>query len=90
MLGKFQGALEKFKTGTSVQSTYSSSVLSLLPTELNNRFNNPTNLKIELLNDIRETRNASGHSGQTKTKQEAIDYIDKVNDFLAKWISEMK
>lgn len=90
MLGKFQGALEKFKTGTTVQSTYSNSILSLLPTELNNRFNNPTNLKVESLNDIRKIRNASGHSGQTKTKQDAIDYIEIVNDFLDKWISEKK
>jgi len=90
MLGKFQGALEKFKTGTSSQGTYSNNVLSLLPAELNNKFNNPTDLKIELLNDIREIRNASGHSGQTKTKQEAIDYIEKVNDFLDRWISEKK
>jgi len=90
MLGKFQGALEKFKTGTSVQGTYSNSVLSILRAELNNRFNDPTALKIELLNEIREIRNASGHSGQTKTKQEAIDYIENVNDFLDKWISEKK
>ncbi len=90
MLGKFQGALEKFKTGTSVQRTYSNNILSLLSVELSNRFNNPTDLKIELLNEIREVRNSSGHSGQTKTKQEAISYIEKVNDFLDKWISEKK
>lgn len=90
MLGKFQGALEKYKTGISVQSTYCNSILRLLPAELSNRFNNPIDLKIELLNEIREVRNSSGHSGQTKTKLEAINYIEKVNDFLDKWISEKK
>ncbi|MFN0203466.1 MAG: AAA family ATPase, partial [Bacteroidia bacterium] len=90
MLGKFQGALEKFKTGTTIQSTFSNIELSPLPAELGNRFTNPTSLKIELLDNIRDIRNSSGHSGQTKTKPEAIAYIDKVNEFLDKWIDEKK
>ena len=39
-------------------------------------------LKIELLDDIRKIRNDSGHSGHTKNKQDAINYIQNVNDFL--------
>lgn len=90
MLGKFQGALEKYKTGTSIQGTYSNNELSTLPTVLSSRFNNPTDLRIELLNEIRKKRNNAGHSGQTNTKLQAIDYIDKANEFLDKWIDEKK
>ena len=90
MLGKFQGSLEKYKTGTTNQSPLSNNELIQLPTEMTNRFTNPYSLKIELLEDIRVGRNESGHSGHTKTKQDAIEYIDKVNEFLDKWISEKK
>jgi AAA15 family ATPase/GTPase len=90
MLGKFQGALEKFTTGTTMQNTFSIIELSPLPAEMSNRFIDPLSLKIELLDDIRENRNDAGHSGQTKTKQDAIDYINMVNVFLEKWISEKK
>jgi hypothetical protein len=37
MLGKFQDALKKFKTG----ATFSNNELAQLPTEMSNRFNNP-------------------------------------------------
>jgi len=90
MLGKFQGSLEKYKTGTTTQSPLSNKELIQLPTEMSSRFTNPQSLKIELLEDIRVGRNESGHSGHTKTKQDAIEYIDKVNEFLDKWISEKK
>ncbi|MFC0878836.1 AAA family ATPase [Saccharicrinis sp. FJH2] len=90
MLGKFQGSLEKYKTGTAIQSPLSNDELIPLPAEMSNRFKNPKSLKIELLDEIRVGRNDSGHSGQTKTKQEAINYIEKVNEFLDKWILEKK
>ncbi len=90
MLGKFQGSLEKYKTGTTTQSPLSRIELVQLPSEMSNRFKNPKSLKIELLEEIRVGRNDSGHSGQTKTKQEAINYIEKVNEFLDKWILEKK
>ncbi len=90
MLGKFQGSLEKYKTGTTTQSPLSNIELVQLPSEMANRFKNPLSLKIELLEEIRVGRNDSGHSGQTKTKQEAINYIEKVNEFLDKWILEKK
>lgn len=90
MLGKFQGSLEKYKTGTTTQSPLSNIELAQLPSEMSNRFTNPKSLKIELLDDIRVGRNESGHSGQVKTRQEAIDYIEKVNEFLDKWILEKK
>ena len=91
MLGFMQGSLEKFKSGTTLQTNYcSSSQLSQLQVELQNRFHYPLNLKIELLDNLRIIRNSAGHSGQTKTKQEAIDYIQEVNDFLDKWIFEKK
>ncbi|MDR6563749.1 MULTISPECIES: DUF3696 domain-containing protein [unclassified Arcicella] len=90
MLGKFQGSLEKYKTGTTTQSPFSNNELVQLPSEMSNRFENPQSLKIELLEEIRVGRNDSGHSGQTKTKQDAINYIEKVNEFLDKWILEKK
>jgi len=89
MLGPFQKALEKFKNPTN-QCSFSSGEFNLLIAELAIRFVNPTDLKIELLDDIREIRNSAGHSGQTKTNPEAIAYIDKVNEFLDKWIIEKK
>ena len=89
MLGSFQKALENFKNPTN-QCSFSSGEFNLLIAELAIRFVNPTDLKIELLDDIREIRNSAGHSGQTKTKQDAVDYINIVNDFLDKWIIEKK
>ncbi len=85
-----QGSLEKFKTGSTTMPICNASDFNQLLTELPNMFNFPTNLRIDLINDLREIRNSSGHSGETKTKQNAIDYLKKANDFLDKWIAEKK
>ena len=90
MIGIMQGSLEKFKTGTTAITTCSSSELSLLQTELVRIFNSPMNLKINLLDNLRTIRNTAGHSGLTKTKQEALDYISTANEFLERWIDEKK
>lgn len=90
MLGIMQGSLEKYKSGFTTMPQCDPIEFKQLQSEMTNRFNNPMDLKIELLNDIRKIRNDAGHPGQTKTKQNAIDYIDKVNDFLDKWIMEKK
>lgn len=92
MLGEMQGYFEIFKTGSTTINKFkiNQSYKNQLQTELTNNFHNPLDLKIDLLNDIRDIRNDAGHSGPTKTKQNAIDYIDKVNEFLDKWIMEKK
>lgn len=92
MLGKMQGYYEIFKTGSTTINNFNinQSYKNQLQTELTDNFHNPLDLKIELIDDLRIKRNAAGHSGQTKTKQEAINYIEKVNEFLDKWILEKK
>lgn len=90
MLGIMQGSLEKFKNGTTALPQCNISEYAQLQIELTNRFNSPSDLKINLLNNIREMRNLAGHSGQTNSKQDAMDYILRVNEFIDKWITEKK
>lgn len=90
MLGKMQGPLEKFKNGTTTLPLCSAREYAQLQIELANKFNTPSDLKINLLDDIRKTRNSAVHSGQTNSKQDALDYILMVNDFIDKWIIEKK
>ncbi|MCR5862562.1 AAA family ATPase [Flavobacterium sp. J372] len=61
-----------------------------LGTQLRSTFVNHTNLKVGLLDRLRKRRNESGHPGHTKTRQDAVDYIRDANDFLDKWIGEMR
>lgn len=82
MLGSMQVQLVNFINGNAYEA--------LLPNSLTTLFNVPTNLRIDLIEDLRVIRNDAGHAGQTKTKQEAIDYIQKANDFLDRWIAEKK
>lgn len=90
MLGPMRGSLETFKNGRSTLPSCSRSELAQLHFELTNLFNIPTNLRIDLLNELREERNSAGHAGVSKTKQDAVDYIEKANDFLVVWINEKK
>lgn len=90
MLGIMQGSLEKFKNGTTTLPQCNASEYAQLSIELANRFNMPADLKINLIDDIREIRNSASHSGQTNSKQDALDYILKVNEFIDKWITEKK
>ncbi|NDV56777.1 AAA family ATPase [Bacteroides sp. 519] len=90
MLGKMQGSLEKFKNGTTTLPQCNAREYAQLQIELANRFNTPSDLKINLIDDIREIRNLAGHSGQTNSKQDALDYILKINEFIDKWIAEKK
>lgn len=53
-------------------------------------FNNPSNLKIKQIRNIREIRNQSAHIGTTKSKQDAEDYINTVDEFLDFWLKEKK
>lgn len=53
-----------------------------LEIELNNRFNNPRNLKIDLIEGIRIGRNNAAHSGTLHNKQDALDYLDAVKMFF--------
>lgn len=90
MIGPMQKLMEKFKTPSkSIDAQYNAAFRLLAP-ELNRQFNVPGNLKIDLINDLREIRNSSGHAGHTKSRQDANDYITKANDFLDKWIAEKK
>lgn len=90
MLGVMQGSLEKFKNGSTTLPQCNASEYAQLPIELANRFKAPADLKINLIDDIREIRNLASHSGQTNSEQDALDYILKVNEFIDKWINEKK
>lgn len=89
MFGIMQGSLENYKLGTTTLPKCTPAEFIQLQTELANKFNSPSDLKIHLINNIREIRNASGHSGRTKSRQDALDYITIVNEFIDKWIFEM-
>lgn len=88
-IGLMQGSLEKYKFGTTALTPCNTSEYLLLQRQLVAIFNTPADLKIELLEDLRAKRNESAHPGPPKTKAEALDYINKTNDFLKKW-SELK
>lgn len=91
MIGKMQGSLEKLINGTTtIPDTCNATEFTQLPLVLTNMFRNYTNLRYDLINDLREIRNSASHAGHTKTKQEAIDYIQNAQDFLVRWVAEMK
>ena len=90
MLGNMQKFLEKFKNGTSRTRPRSSNLYNLLVQELNTVFNTPADLEIDMLDDLRKERNDAAHPGSIKTKTDAIDYINKINIFLHKWIDLKK
>jgi AAA15 family ATPase/GTPase len=90
MIGPMQKLMEKFQTPSkSIKAQYNAAY-GLLAPELNRQFNVPENLKIDLINNLREIRNSAGHAGHTKSQQDANAYITKANDFLDKWIAEKK
>jgi AAA15 family ATPase/GTPase len=89
-LGDMQANLETFKSGVTVIQRFRIANVQTFRRELNRRFTTPTNLKIELLHDLRDKRNLSGHPGHVKTRQDAIAYITKANEFLNSWIAEKK
>lgn len=90
MLGVMQGSLEKLINNATSLKTCSNAELASLSVELPNVFNTPMNLRVNLLQDFRTKRNLAAHSGHTNTKQAAIDYIQKANDFLDTWLIELK
>jgi len=91
LFGKMQGSLEKLINGTTtISGICNATQLTQLPIELANMFNIYTNLRYNLIDDIRDIRNEASHAGHKKTKQQALDYITMVNDFLDLWISEKK
>lgn len=90
MMGVMQGSLEMYKFSTTSMVRCSNLELPLLQIEMSAIFNTPSDLKIELLDYLREKRNDAAHPGSAKTKADAVDYITKVNDFLTKWIELKK
>lgn len=88
MLGNMQGSLEKLLNGVTACPHCNAGELATLGLELSNKFSHPNNLRIDLLEVIRTTRNSAGHAGQTMTKLEAENYIQTVNQFLDAWIAE--
>lgn len=84
-----QGALERFKSINTTMPGINSTDSASLQVELTNFFNTPVNLKIELIDDLRDKRNEAAHPGPRRTKAQAEDYINKTNDFLKKW-TELK
>ena len=61
-----------------------------LPSSLTALFNVPTNLKINLIENLRKIRNDAGHPGRIMDRQAALDYIQIANEFLDSWILELK
>lgn len=91
LFGKMQASMEKKLLGsTLIKDCCNNKELNLLGTILQTEFKNTTSLKVNLLDNLRNDRNSAAHPGQTKTKQEALDYIQKANDFLDSWILEKK
>lgn len=93
-IGAMQAALEEVIIGraSSTKALQGSTLGERrgLVAELTNTFVNHAMLRVNLLNGLREERNQAGHPGHTKTKQDALDYIQDANDFLDKWISEKR
>lgn len=89
-IGMMQGSLEKYKVGRSILKTCSPPQYRLLQSKLPLIFNTPTNLKVELIEDLRAKRNEAAHPGPARTKAEALAYMNKTEDFLKKWIELKK
>lgn len=90
MIGPMQKCLERLTdTTVNIRRDYQNG-FNGLSAELTRVFNGPGNLRIDLIDDIREIRNSAGHAGQVKSKQDAIAYIQKVNQFLTVWTNEKK
>lgn len=89
-IGMMQGSLEKYKFGTTTIKTCTTAQYLLLQNQLPVIFNTPIDLKIELIDDLRDKRNEAAHPGPMKTKAEALAYINKTEDFLKKWIELKK
>lgn len=90
MLGNMQGSLEKaINSVTEIKKPCNATQLEKLKDDiLPVYFRNVENLNIANIQDLRDKRNTAGHPGETKTKDEALDYIVKVTEFLRNWISE--
>lgn len=90
MLGNMQGSLENaINSATEIQRPCTAAQLRILKEDiLPEYFRNAENLDIASIDDLRDKRNTAGHPGETKTKDEALDYIVKVTEFLRNWISE--
>jgi len=88
MIGEMQGSMEKVLFGSTLQPTCSATRLRQLTSLIPSTFNTTANLRMDLIDDLRTIRNSAGHAGQTKTKQEAEDYIQNANLFLDEWIAE--
>ncbi|MFD2602597.1 AAA family ATPase [Flavobacterium suzhouense] len=90
--GAMQAALEKVLTGTSTSASAlrgsTAGERGQLNTILASTFTIPANLRVDLLEDLRDIRNMAGHPGHTKARQDALDYIQDTNEFLDRWINE--
>lgn len=89
MLGEMQGSLSTIFTIPTPLPRCNARELSLLNSEISSKFVNPSNLRIDLLEDIRVNRNLAGHAGQTMTKLEAEAYIQSVDQFLDSWLADL-
>ncbi|WP_440135367.1 AAA family ATPase [Chitinophaga sancti] len=82
MFGSMQQQLQNFVNSNAIHT--------LLPGSLTILFNVPTNLRIDLIDYLRDIRNSAGHAGHIQTKQDALDYIKNSEIFLDKCIVELK
>ncbi|EFK36036.1 MULTISPECIES: AAA family ATPase [Chryseobacterium] len=85
-IGVMQGSLEKFKFGMNrISVCCNASEFTLLNTVLSSMFVDPLSLQIDMINELRETRNNAGHPGILMAKQDAEQYIELMTQFLLTW-----
>lgn len=90
MIGEMQKALERYKSLIPITSAPQRQLNASLQQVLAADFNTPMNLRIDLIDSLRDKRNGAAHPGPLRNKQEAMAYINEANDFLKKWIELKK
>lgn len=90
-IGVIQGSLEKFKSGTNtISSVCSSSEFGILSSLMPTIFEDPFELQIEMIDDLRKKRNEVAHPGLIMTKTNAEEYMEDMKQFLSSWTLNMR
>lgn len=90
-IGVMQGSLEKFKSGANtIPAVCNNSEFSILLSLLPNIFEDPFELEIELIDDLRKKRNEVAHPGLIMTKTDAEEYVEDMKQFLTSWTENMR
>lgn len=88
MLGIMQGTLEKLINGNTALATCGAQEMLDLQSILLNDFDNHADLKVDLIEDLRNVRNTAGHAGSIISESNARLYILKINEFFDEWIAQ--